>query len=73
MVRLGADEKLLERYQVLKSQHLKASTAVMDPAVERHRNESLAWFWRMDGGHSDIDDDWLQECMSKSNRLQSLT
>lgn len=64
MVRLGADEKLLERYRVLKSHHLKASTSIMDPAIDRHRNESLAWFWRMDAGERSMDDDWLEECVS---------
>ena len=62
MVNLGADQALLSKYQVLKKADLKATTTIMDPAVPRHRNESLAWFWKLESFDMETTDTWLQEC-----------
>lgn len=62
MINLGAGPELLLRYQPLLKAHLQATTSVMDPTVQRHRNEKLAWFWKMDA-QGDMDSDlWMQEC-----------
>ncbi len=48
MIRLGATEEDLARYQVLKKEHLTVTTARIDPSLRGQRNHSLAWFWTMD-------------------------
>ncbi len=48
MIRLGATEEDLARYQVLKKEHLTVTTARIDPSLRGQRNQSLAWFWTMD-------------------------
>ena len=62
MIKLGAGPELLTRYQPLLKSHLQATTSVMDPAVQRHRNEKLAWFWKMDAQGDMETDLWMQEC-----------
>ena len=64
MVALGASPELLSRYQVLRKEHLQARTSVIDPAVVRHRNENLSWFWKLDAQGDMENDLWMQECMS---------
>ncbi|KAF8261037.1 hypothetical protein EI94DRAFT_1429377, partial [Lactarius quietus] len=48
MVDLSASDNLLERYKVLKHQHLSVKTSVIAPEVWGQRNTSLPWFWTMD-------------------------
>ena len=48
LVRLGASEEELRRYQVLKKEHLNVTTAQIDPSLRGQRDTSLAWFWTMD-------------------------
>jgi hypothetical protein len=48
MVRLGATEEELQRYQVLRTEHLNVTTARIDPSLRGQRDSSLAWFWTMD-------------------------
>ena len=62
MIKLGAGPELLTRYQPLLKSHLQATTSVMDPAVQRHQNEKLAWFWKMDAQGDMETDLWMQEC-----------
>ena len=63
MARLGAGDDLLLKYQDLKPEHLKATTAVMNPAtIPGHRRGQLAWFWTMDICRESMENDWMQEC-----------
>lgn len=48
MIRLGASSEQLERYQLLKREHLGITTAQIDPSQRGQRNTSLAWFWTID-------------------------
>ncbi|KIM71052.1 hypothetical protein PILCRDRAFT_33210, partial [Piloderma croceum F 1598] len=48
MIRLGATDDDLKRYQVLSKEHLNITTARIDPSLRGQRNTSLAWFWTMD-------------------------
>jgi hypothetical protein len=48
MIRLGATNEDLERYQVLLKDHLTLTTARIEPSLRGQRNTSLAWFWTMD-------------------------
>jgi hypothetical protein len=58
MVKLGATEETLARYQVLKAEDLKLSGDIMEENRVGQRNDKLAWFWQF--GRDD-DDDWMQE------------
>jgi len=44
MIRLGATDDDLKRYQVLSKEHLNITTARIDPSLRGQRNTSLAWF-----------------------------
>lgn len=68
MVALGADEELLSRYELLRDEDLKVSTAVVMPNSRDHRNASLAWFWTMDIPRDTEMNDWMSECKSRSVR-----
>jgi|SRR5208283_347552 len=59
MVKLGATEETLARYQVLKAEDLKLSGDIMEENRVGQRNDKLAWFWQF--GRDDDDDDWMQE------------
>lgn len=48
LVWLGAVEEELQRYQILRPEHLKVTTARIDPSLRGQRDSSLAWFWTMD-------------------------
>jgi hypothetical protein len=48
MSRLGASADQLEKYQLLKQEHLSITTAKIDPAERGQQNTSLAWFWTLD-------------------------
>jgi hypothetical protein len=58
MVKLGASEETLARYQVIKTEDLKLSGDVVEENRIGQRNDKLAWFWQLGG---DDDDDWMQE------------
>ncbi|KAI0944577.1 hypothetical protein AcW1_002251 [Taiwanofungus camphoratus] len=61
LVLLEAPAGLLAKYQVLHREHLKVSTAVVDPNKRGERGTSLSWFWTMDiQGESDTDS-YMQE------------
>jgi hypothetical protein len=62
MVYLGADDEVLTRYQDLKEEDLKVSTAVGNPNTRNHRNGSLSWFWTMDIARDTEMNDWMSEC-----------
>jgi hypothetical protein len=48
LIRLGATEADLERYQILRKEHLNVTTARIDPSLRGQRDSSLPWFWTMD-------------------------
>ena len=62
MVALGADQSILDRYQMLNKKDLTVSTAVSDPNARGHRHDSLAWFWTMDIPKDTNKNDWMSEC-----------
>ncbi|KIJ59563.1 hypothetical protein HYDPIDRAFT_33092 [Hydnomerulius pinastri MD-312] len=61
MVALGADEALLQKYQVLKATDVSSSTILIDPGLPSQRNKTLAWFWTIDVSGGDADNDWMIE------------
>lgn len=48
LIHLGATESDLQRYQILRKEHLSVTTARIDPSLRGQRDSSLAWFWTMD-------------------------
>jgi hypothetical protein len=62
MMRLSASEDMLARYQALKDEDLKVSTAVTEPNFRNHRSNTLAWFWSMDIPRDTDMNDWMSEC-----------
>ncbi|KIK75636.1 hypothetical protein PAXRUDRAFT_172166 [Paxillus rubicundulus Ve08.2h10] len=48
MISLRADEDTLVQYWALEKDHLKVSTAVLDPNARGHQDSTLAWLWTMD-------------------------
>ena len=63
MIRLGVPPDIMKQYQVLEKDHLKATTAVMDPDnISGHRQGQLAWFWNIEQLQHDQDGNWMEEC-----------
>jgi hypothetical protein len=62
MVRLGATSELLSKFHILKKDHLKASTAIMDPNARGQRNSSLAWFWSLNVQGDAVNGGLMEEC-----------
>lgn len=50
MVRLGAEEEMLQKYRVLEKSHLRADTAAIDFNQPGNRNARLSWIWSVDEG-----------------------
>jgi hypothetical protein len=63
MQRLGADRFTLRRYQKIEQEHLKLSQDVTDENRHSQRNDTLAWFWTLEGQTSEQSGTWMQECM----------
>jgi hypothetical protein len=63
MVNLGADDATLGRYQVLKHEDLKVSTAVIDVRMPSRTQSTLAWFWTMDVQGDTSSNTWMAERM----------
>lgn len=63
LVRLAANSETLRRYQVLRPEHLKVSTAVVDVRIPSRSEATLAWFWNMDVSGDTASDTWMSECM----------
>jgi hypothetical protein len=61
LVQLGASTEILSKYQVLKPEHLKVSTAVVDPRLPSRKEANLAWFWKVDVQGDTTTDGWMAE------------
>lgn len=62
LIELGADARIQNRYKELTADHLKVSTAVVEPNASGQRDIHLAWFWNMNLGPRDATDNLLTEC-----------
>ena len=62
MVAFGADQSILDHYQILNEKDVTVSTAVADSNARGHRHNSLAWFWTMDIPKDTHENDWMSEC-----------
>lgn len=61
MVRLGADQQTLQIFQVLTTDHIKASTAIRDPNQIGASSLKLSWIWGSGLSLSD-DAESVREC-----------
>jgi hypothetical protein len=48
MVRLGANEQTLRRFQILLKEDIKASTAILNPNIPGSSSLRLSWIWNME-------------------------
>ena len=66
IISLGATAEELQRYQPLLQEHMKVTTARIDPSLRGQWDTGLAWFWTMDV-QRDIDQEHgMAECESYS-------
>jgi hypothetical protein len=58
MVRLGADERTLDKFKLLSQDDVKASTAILDPNIPGSTTVRLSWIWetgpRLSGSAPDV-------------------
>lgn len=47
MIKLGADNNTMSRYQVLTSEDLKVNTAIVEPNARGQHDVKLSWIWTM--------------------------
>jgi hypothetical protein len=74
MVRLGATSEMMGQFKVLKKEHLRCSTLIVDPNQRGQRNNSLAWFWGKNVRGQVEKDGLMLECepgFISSDRLQA--
>ena len=62
MVRLGADQRTLNKFKPLLRANVKASTAILDPNIPGSSTLQLSWIWGTDGGISGSSPDAMREC-----------
>jgi hypothetical protein len=62
LIRLGADNKILEMYQPLREEDLRICADIVEENRYDQKKDSLAWFWRI-GIQSKADPgSWIQDC-----------
>jgi hypothetical protein len=62
LVALGASEDIMSKYLVLKADHLRSCTVIVNPNAPGERQTSLAWFWSLDIAGDSLDNELMQEC-----------
>jgi len=62
MVRLGADNNTLDRYQILLKEHVKSSTAMVNPNEAGSTRLQLSWIWKTPGSGNTVTPEGLREC-----------
>ncbi|KAF8548652.1 hypothetical protein OG21DRAFT_1526358 [Imleria badia] len=61
MLKLGADQATLSRYQGLREEDLKVTSTATAANARGNRNQGIAWFWSMDVPRDMERDDWMSE------------
>lgn len=62
MVRLGADERTLDKFKLLSRDDVKASTAILDPNIPGSTTVRLSWIWETGPRLSGSAPDAILEC-----------
>jgi hypothetical protein len=65
MTMLGADEAILNKYPILLKDHLKSSTALLNPNEPGSTRIQLSWIWRSAAGGIGNSSESLLECESE--------
>lgn len=61
LVRLEADDGILENYQDIKREDLTMSGDILEENRVGQKNTTMAWFWRL-GPQGTGGNDWMEEC-----------
>ena len=64
MVRLGADNKLLDKYHTLRKEDVRASTAIVNPNIPGSSSVKLSWIWQTQTHGVGPAPDTMRECES---------
>jgi hypothetical protein len=67
MSMLGANEEILTKYPILLKEHLKSSTALLNPNEPGSTRLKLSWIWRPAAGLMGNSSESLLECGSESS------
>ena len=62
MTRLGADNQTLDTYQILLREHVKSSTAMLNPNEPGSTHVQLSWIWQTGAPGNDGTPPALREC-----------
>jgi hypothetical protein len=62
MTMLGADQAILKKYPILLKEHLKSSTALLNPNEPGSTRLQLSWIWRSAAGGIGDSSESLLEC-----------
>lgn len=62
MLRLGADDNLLDKYRILQKDDVKSSTAILNPNEPGSTRMKLSWIWKTLPGGDESQPDILREC-----------
>jgi hypothetical protein len=62
IVRLGADERTLDKFKLLSRDDVKASTAILDPNIPGSSTFRLSWIWETGPRISGSAPDAMREC-----------
>ena len=62
MERLDADDVTLRKYQILSKEHVRSSTALLDPNKPGSTRVQLSWIWKTAQGDPHQTPDALREC-----------
>ena len=63
MVRLGADQNVLNKFCILSREDVRASTGILKPNIPGSSNLRLSWIWQ--NGQSGSGPDTMRECKCK--------
>jgi hypothetical protein len=64
MVRLGADSLTLEKYQILLKEHVKSSSALLNPNQPGSSRLQISWIWQSNVPGGESSPDRMRECES---------
>ena len=68
MIHLGADNKVLERFQILKKEDVRASTAIINPNIPGSSSVKLSWIWQTRMRGVGVTPDTTQELFGLCNQ-----
>lgn len=69
VLRLGASEVILQKYQEIKAEDLKVSGDNVEENRIGQRNDKISWLWRF--GRGVKENDWIDECEPSDYEIQN--